>query len=59
MSQAPGRVFVVLARETEKDEHDIVGRIEHWNWVEEDSELQKAPVKWRDRYVKKLWSREP
>lgn len=59
MSQAPGRVFVVLARETEKDEHDVVGQIEHWNWIEEDSELRKAPVNWRDRYIKKLWSTEP
>ena len=57
-SQVPGRVFVVLVRKTDQAEYNVVGNIEHWNWVEEDSKLENAPVDWPDRYIEKLWSRE-
>lgn len=57
-SQVPGRVFVVLVRKADQADYNVVGDIEHWNWVEEDSELENAPVDWADRYIEKLWSRE-
>jgi len=54
----PGRVFVVLVREEEPNENDVVGSIERWNWVREDPLLSHAPVGWEQRYGRKLWSRE-
>jgi hypothetical protein len=53
----PARVFVVLVRQQDPDEDDIVGSIERWNWVREDPELSHAPVDWRIRYSQKLWSK--
>jgi hypothetical protein len=52
-----GRVFVVLVREEEPNDHEITGAVEHWNWVREDRALPHAPVDWESRYDKKLWSR--
>jgi len=57
-----GRVFVVLVRpETNPADYSGVGRvlgsIEKWNWVKEDPFLPSAPVEWKQRYDKKLWSR--
>ena|ERR1035437_1610927 len=57
-----GRVFVVLVRsESQPADYPgvgtILGSIEKWNWVKEDSFLPKAPVDWKQRYEKKLWSR--
>jgi hypothetical protein len=58
MSPPPARVFVVLVIELEPpDEHGIAGTIEHWNWVEEDSELRQAPINWNERYNQLIWSR--
>jgi hypothetical protein len=54
----PNRVFVVLVREEVPDENEVVGSIEHWNWVREDPGLPHAPINWEDRYGSKLWSRE-
>jgi hypothetical protein len=59
----PGRVFVVLVREEKQPNRyegvgDIWGSIERWNWVKEDPVLPQAPVDWKDRYGRKLWSRE-
>jgi hypothetical protein len=55
-----GTVFVVLVREEkvkEENADDIVGTIEKWNWVREDTELRSAPTDWKVRYADKLWSR--
>ena len=55
----PGRVFVVLVREEpQPNEFHVVGTVEHWNWVLEDSDLKQAPINWQQRYQKLLWSRE-
>jgi hypothetical protein len=35
----------------------VMGSIEKWNWVKEDPFLPNAPVDWKQRYDKKLWSR--
>jgi len=57
----PGRIFVVLVREESTKEEEngkqIMGTIEKWNWVREDGELRGAPIDWKVRYAKKLWSR--
>jgi hypothetical protein len=53
-----GRVFVVLVREEQPNEHGIIGSIERWNWIREDPALPHAPVDWEQRYGQKLWSRE-
>lgn len=57
-----GRVFVVLVRPESQpdaytDEGTVFGSIEKWNWVKEDSFVPNAPVDWKQRYDKKLWSR--
>jgi hypothetical protein len=52
----PGRVFVVIVREEQPNDHGIHGSIERWNWVAEDPELPHAPVDWEQRYGQKLWS---
>jgi len=51
------RVFVVLVRPQELDEHGVSGLIERWNWVREDAILGEAPVDYEDRYGQTLWSR--
>ena len=54
----PRRAFVVLVRqEPTQDEHQVVGSIEHWNWVEEQSERKGAPIDSATRYTEHLWSR--
>ena len=53
----PGCVFAVLVREEVIDGEGIVGSIERWNWIEEDSGLPQAPIDWGSRYGKKLWSK--
>jgi hypothetical protein len=53
------RVFVVLVREEpQPNEFHVLGSVEHWNWVPEDSGLKQAPIDWEKRYQAKLWSRE-
>jgi hypothetical protein len=52
-----GRVFVVLVREEQPNEYNILGSLEHWSWIEEDRQLRDAPVDWKERYAEKLWSR--
>jgi hypothetical protein len=52
------RVFVVLIREIEQVENEVIGSVEKWNWVREDPTLPGAPIDWEIRYGKKLWSRE-
>ena len=59
----PGVVFVVLVKEEKEPQmypgHGLIfGTIEHWSWVSEDPSLAHAPIKWSERYAKKLWSRE-
>ena len=51
------RVFVVLVRPQESDEHGVSGLIERWNWVREDAILGEAPVEYEDRYGQTLWGR--
>lgn len=53
----PNSVFVVLVREEENYESGVLGSVEKWNWVAEDSELPDAPVDWNLRYGKMLWTR--
>lgn len=50
------RVFVVLVQAVANS--DVIGSIEHWNWVAEDKALAGAPLDWERRYTKRLWSRE-
>jgi hypothetical protein len=38
-------------------EETVFGSIEKWNWVKEDPFLPNAPIDWKQRYEKKLWSR--
>jgi hypothetical protein len=55
----PGnRVFAVLVRQAEPNEHEVVGSIEHWSWIREDRRLPGAPVEWEQRYKERLWSRD-
>lgn len=54
---APNRVFVVLVRPEPKNQHGVYGCILKWNWVMQDLELESAPVEWKVRYTRKLWSR--
>jgi len=49
------RVFVVLVREEQENEYGVRGSIEKWNWLEEDLELEQAPIEWSTRYGEKLW----
>jgi hypothetical protein len=51
------RVFVVLARQIEMDEHGVSGTIEHWNWVQRDMHLAEAPIGYSERYKNRVWSR--
>ncbi len=58
-----GRVFVVLVRpELQAADYPgvgkVLGTIERWNWVKEDPDLPSAPIDWKQRYDKKLWSRD-
>jgi hypothetical protein len=57
MEPLPGRVFVVLVREEPPNTENVIGSIERWNWVEEDTDLPGAPLEWSERYEEKLWSR--
>lgn len=58
-SPPSGIVFVVLVRLFKEPDSvsGIVGCIEHWSWIAEDSELPFAPVNWGERYEIKCWSR--
>ena len=58
MNPPPGQVFVVIVREEQSKENDILGSIERWNWVREDPQLAHAPVDWQQRYGTHLWSRD-
>ncbi|MFZ0477909.1 MAG: hypothetical protein WAL71_02080 [Terriglobales bacterium] len=59
MRPVQGRAFVALVREEKvKQENTLTeGTIEKWNWVGEDPELPGAPIDWKIRYAKKLWSK--
>jgi hypothetical protein len=48
------RVFAVLVREETPDVGDVIGSIEKWNWIREDSVDTHAPVDWEERYAKEL-----
>jgi len=52
-----GKVFVVLISPVTDGRQDIEGYIDHWSWVDESTDLPGAPVGWRDRYERRLWSR--
>lgn len=56
-----GKVFgVIISPRHEKhaDEFgEILGWIDHWSWIDEDSALSEAPIDWIDRYERKLWTR--
>jgi hypothetical protein len=52
-------VTVVSKNVTHQDQFPgVSGWIERWNWVDEDSVLNEAPVNWVDRYKTKVWSKE-
>lgn len=55
-----GQVFVVVVSKNTKHQEkfpEICGWIEHWNWVDEDTELSEAPINWVDRYKQRIWSK--
>jgi len=54
----PKRVFAVLVREeSQPNPYKVFGSVEYWSWVDEDPNLQCAPIEHGERYKKRLWSR--
>jgi hypothetical protein len=53
----PGVVFAVVVREEPENDQGICGSIEQWVWVRQDPLIEHAPVDWRERYGKRVWSK--
>ncbi len=54
-----GQVFAVIVSPNinHREQYpDIVGWLDRWNWVDEDTCLSEAPDDWFDRYESKLWT---
>jgi hypothetical protein len=57
--EAPrNKVFVVAISRNEllKDFPQIYGWIEHWTWVAADPDETGAPIDWKTRYDKRIWT---